>query len=178
MTAPEETPVVTTEPTAVPTTQPTPVETLEPTVIPTTEVVTAEPTAVPTTLPTTVVTTDPTVFLRPNTTIELNQSSGSPQAGGYDLSWTANVTDPPLNTTNLQGTTPGSQYWEINGSTGTPGVTNYYPLDLGGLLTNSLVGIWIHDVSNVILDGMGNTLQYNGPANTGCNRCCDQLDVR
>jgi parallel beta-helix repeat protein len=78
----------------------------------------------------------------------------------FNLSWTEGLTDPPLNATNLQGS-PGSQYWEINGTTG----SGYYPLDLIGLVTNSVYGIWIHDVSDIVLDGLGQTLQYTGAAN-------------
>ena len=186
---------LTAEPTAVPTEQPTtaetPTVTTGPTVVPTTAEVTAEPTAVPTTQPTIATVTNPqfldnsTEFQGPagngsvinsivpadvvpfipvtsqNATIELNQSSGNSQAGGFDLSWTANLTDPPLNDSNLQGSV-GSQYWEINSTTG----SGEYPLDLGGLLTNSWFGIWIHGVSNVLLDGRGHTVEYNGPLNS------------
>ena len=104
----------------------------------------------------------PGIPVNSNATIEQNQSSGSPDTGGFNLSWTANLADPPLNTTNLQGI-PGSSYWEINGTTG----SGYYPLDLVGLVTNSLFGIWIHDVSNVTLDGLGQTIQYTGSPNNG-----------
>ncbi|MCU0630450.1 MAG: right-handed parallel beta-helix repeat-containing protein [Methanoregulaceae archaeon] len=67
--------------------------------------------------------------------------------------WAANLTDPPLNSTNLQGPS-GSQYWEINGTTG-PG---YYPVERDLVDTWAHIGIWIHDVSNVVLDGLGNIL--------------------
>jgi parallel beta-helix repeat protein len=185
--APEETPVVTpgptviptttdvtVEPTAVPTTLPTTVVITDPTVIPITAEVTAEPTTVPATLPTIAAVTTPPILDNStgvqgpvipgtcsNSTIELNLSSSS-QVGGFDLSWTANLTDPPLNNTNWQGADE-SHYWEINATTG----SGIYPLDLFGLVTNSVFGIWIHDVTNVTLDGKGYTLQYNGLPNQG-----------
>ena len=68
--------------------------------------------------------------------------------------WAANLTDPPLNTTNLIPGISAGKMWEINTTTG-PG---YYPLDMGGLDTLSMIGIWIHDVSDVVLDGLGNNL--------------------
>ncbi|MEI6292571.1 MAG: right-handed parallel beta-helix repeat-containing protein, partial [Methanomicrobiales archaeon] len=183
-------------PTTLPTTVVTIEVTADPTVLPTTAIITAEPTMVPTTQPIIAAGTTPllsdnsTEIQEPvinesaigsiaptevapvilvtgsNGTIELNQSSGSPQPGGFNLSWTMDIIDPPLNETNLQGS-GSSQYWEINASTGPSGSTNLYPLDKVGLTTNFLFGIWIHDVSNIILDGMGRTLQYNGPANQG-----------
>ncbi len=88
--------------------------------------------------------------------------AGNQTVSEFNLSWTDGLTDPPLNATNLQGS-PGSQYWEINGTTG----SGYYPLDLIGLVTSSVYGIWIHDVSDIVLDGLGQTLQYNGAANQG-----------
>jgi len=88
--------------------------------------------------------------------------AGNQTGSGFNLTWTEGLTDPPLNATNLQGA-PGSQYWEINGTTG----SGYYPLDLIGLVTSAVCGIWIHDVSDIVLDGLGQTLQYDGPANQG-----------
>jgi len=67
--------------------------------------------------------------------------------------WAANLTDPPLNTTNLVPGIGAGQMWEINGTTG-PG---YYPVEIN-LDTLSHIGIWIHDVSNVVLDGLHNDL--------------------
>ena len=90
------------------------------------------------------------------------QPDGISPAPAFDLSFTSGLSDPPLNTTNLQGE-GDSPYWEINGTT----KAGYYPLDLGGLITKSLVGIWIHDVSNIVLDGKGQTLEYTGAPDQG-----------
>ena len=128
-----ETPViVTVEPTPIPTSEPI---TIEPTTVPTTQpttvettVLTMEPTPIPTTISIPLVPiispedqaqagNDSNISnIAPaitgtcqNATIELNQSSSNPPSGGFNLSWTASLTDPPLNNTNLQGTA-GGQY--------------------------------------------------------------------
>lgn len=103
--------------------------------------------------------------------VTVNTSAGSNSPGTDQLAfctvnppWAANLTDPPLNTTNLIPGIGGGDMWEINGTTG-PG---YYPLDMGGLDTLSLIGIWIHDVTGVVLDGLGNNLVgHEGGAREG-----------
>ena len=68
--------------------------------------------------------------------------------------WAANLTDPPLNDTNDIPGIGGGMMWEINGTTG----SGYYPFEEIGYDSDSLIGIWIHDVTNVVLDGLGNVL--------------------
>ena len=127
-TTPTTTPVTvepTDDQTPLPTTTVTTMVTPGPTTVPATTGVTVEPTAVPTLtgtpagnespadpVNTTVLSQDntagnetPACSTVTNPATEQNQSSGSPVSGDFNLSWTANLTDPPLNTTNLQGTT-------------------------------------------------------------------------
>lgn len=148
-----------------PTDTPGPMPGTEPAAVETTPGPTVEPTTLPTPEPSisltgpvsTVPTTPPD-----NQTCE-GQPAGMSSSPAFDLSFTSGLSDPPLNTTNLQGE-GDSRYWEINATTGSGG---YYPLDLGGLITKSLVGIWIHDVSNIVLDGKGQTLEYTGQPDQG-----------